>query len=116
MDAVVVLPDHLHCLWRLPERDSDFSTRWRLIKHFFSSGQKQNTPIWQRRFWEHTIRDEEDWGRHVDYIHYNPVKHDLVSSPSEWEFSSFSRAVERGWYSAGWGAVEPVSIRGMHFE
>src|SRR5690349_1866814 len=90
LNAIVVLPDHLHCLWRLPEKDHDFSTRWRLIKRYFSM--EIDTPInhrgekliWQKRFWEHIIRNEQDWRAHMDYIHYNPVKHGLVSSPAEW--------------------------------
>lgn len=96
VDAIVVLPDHLHCIWTLPPGDGDFSVRWRLLKTYFSRhyrGQadtvyvsesmvdKQEAGIWQRRFWEHAIRDQEDFNRHCDYIHYNPVKHGLVRSP-----------------------------------
>jgi putative transposase len=85
--AGVVLPDHLHCLWQLPEGDCDFSTRWQMIKTEFSrrlpaSTKKDGTKaVWQPRFWEHVIRDEEDFRRHFDYIHYNPVKHGFVSTP-----------------------------------
>lgn len=92
IDAIVVLPDHLHCIWTLPNGDADFSTHWRLIKTYFSrhclahykrkqssSRQtKKEQAIWQRRFWEHQIRDEKDFSRHVDYIHYNPVSHQLT--------------------------------------
>ncbi len=89
-DAVVVLPDHLHAVWTLPEGDRDFATRWRLIKSKFSRNiavgesisasraAKRERGIWQRRYWEHTIRDEDDLARHVDYVHINPVKHGLV--------------------------------------
>lgn len=95
IDAIVLLPDHLHCLWTLPDADADFSTRWRLIKTYFSRYRpedykrqcslarlkKKEQAIWQRRFWEHQIRDERDFRRHVDYIHYNPVSHQLVNAP-----------------------------------
>ena len=102
IDAIVILPDHLHCVWRLPEGDADFSGRWRAIKQFVS--RRMEAPlsargeklIWQRRFWEHLIRDEEDWRRHLDYIHYNPVKHGFVNAPEAWPYSSFTAAVERG--------------------
>jgi putative transposase len=122
MDAVVVLPDHFHCIWRMPEEDADFSTRLRLIKRHFSIGmeagcnKRGEKGVWQRRFWEHLIRDEDDWRRHVDYIHYNPVKHGYVKTPSEWAHSSFERAVERGWYKYDWGADEPESVRGIDLE
>ena len=89
IDAIVVLPDHLHTVWTLPERDADFATRWPLIKSAFSRRLARNNGypsrsgkgergIWQRRYWEHTIRDEIDFARHVDYVHINPVKHRLV--------------------------------------
>lgn len=102
IDAIVVLPDHIHCIWTLPVNDSDFSTRWRLIKRNFSSrmlspltknGEKK---IWQRRFWEHLIRNENDLHRHMDYIHYNPVKHKYVNQPENWEYSSYNRLFSRG--------------------
>ena len=102
IDAIVILPDHLHCLWTLPSEDADFSTRWRLIKSWFSRRcnvkyqrnvsasrkNKQEKAIWQRCFCEHLIRDEQDFNSHADYIHYNPVKHILVSSPKDWQYSS----------------------------
>jgi putative transposase len=105
IEAFVLLPDHLHCIWTLPQGDCDFSTRWRLIKSQFtrncmvgdrlpvsaSRSSKGEQPIWQRRFWEHLIRNDEDFRRHVDYIHYNPVKHGLVRNASEWPYSSFGR-------------------------
>lgn len=118
IEAIVVLPDHLHCLWALPENDDDYSTRWRLVKSYFSreskgtyGGQislsrqrKQEQSVWQRRFWEHLIRDESDFRRHVDYIHYNPVKHGLVKAPKDWKYSSFHRYVQAGIYGQDWGA------------
>ena len=114
MDAVVILPDHLHCIWQLPEGDADFSTRWRLIKSYFSrsiktgehisdSRQRKNERgIWQRRFWEHVIRDDNDYARHVEYIHYNPVKHGYVDKVKDWKYSSFHQWVARGIYSVDW--------------
>ena len=122
IDAIVILPEHLHCLWTLPAGDADFSTRWRLIKSYFSrycaapvQGQvsrsrsrKQEKAVWQRRFWEHEVRDETDYIQHVEYIHYNPVKHNLVSAPIAWEHSSFGRYVQAGVYPADWGAEEPI--------
>ena len=122
MDAVVVLPDHMHCIWRLPRGDSDYSGRWGEIKKRVSrrldprSNRRNERGVWQRRFWEHLIRDERDWRRHVDYIHYNPVKHGLVRQVSEWPWSSFARAVERGWYNEDWGAAEPWGIAEMELE
>jgi putative transposase len=98
--AFCLLPDHLHCIWTLPENDGDYSTRWKVIKAWFSHAyrkqggtpgdltaskiQKGEVGIWQRRFWEHLIRDLDDLNRHIDYIHYNPVKHGLVQSVNAW--------------------------------
>ncbi len=109
IDAIVVLPEHIHTIWRLPENDADFSKRWMVIKRKFSAGlpsrvvsdsktKKREKGIWQRRFWEHYIRDEDDWRRHVDYIHFNPVKHGYVSKPQDWQHSSFNQAIRKGWY------------------
>jgi putative transposase len=117
VDSMVILPDHLHSIWVLPDHDSDFSVRWRLIKTAFSRGKpaasrreisdsrlmKKEKGIWQRRFWEHMIRDEADLNRHRDYFHYSPVKHGLAVSPAEWEHSSFQKFVEEGLYLRGWG-------------
>ncbi len=117
-EAIVVLPDHLHCLWKLPDGDSDYPARWREIKKYATRriaafpGEK----IWQPRYWEHTIRDEEDWRNHVDYIHYNPVKHGLADSPLAWPYSSFQGAVEKGWYASDWGKTPPENIADMVFE
>ena len=113
-DAVVVLPDHLHAFWTLPEGDADFATRWRLIKSAFSRNLAAGEPIsnsratkgergiWQRRYWEHTIRDENDFGRHVDYIHINSVKHGLATRVGDWPYSSFHRMVRLGVYPEDW--------------
>ena len=129
IDAIVILPDHLHTLWVLPENDNDFSTRWSNIKRFFSIGCEQSSSkisnsrqkkrekyIWQRRFWEHTIRDQQDWQKHMDYIHYNPVKHGYVNSPADWQYSSFRKCVDKGWYPEGWGATEPEIIKELDYE
>jgi putative transposase len=112
--AVCVLPDHIHALSALPENDRDYSTRWSLIKSGFSRGldaqsrsqskvSKREKGIWQRRYWEHAIRDDADLERHVDYIHFNPVKHRHVTRVADWPHSSFHRFVERGLLEADWG-------------
>ncbi len=127
IEAIVILPDHLHTIWKLPEGDADFSNRWMVIKHKFSTGlpdgnvnasktKKREKGIWQRRYWEHWIRDENDLKRHVDYIHYNPVKHGLVTSPDNWEYSSFQRYVKKGLYRKNWGDTEPQTIEGFNIE
>lgn len=115
VDTVVILSDHLHCFWTLPPGDSDFSTRWGLIKGTFVRSVKKGERVspsrvkrgerglWQRRFWEHLIRDEDDFVRHVDYIHWNPVKHGWVQRVGEWPLSSFHPFVRRGVYAANWG-------------
>ncbi len=121
INAWVLLPDHLHCIWTLPPADNDFSKRWGLIKAGFSKRAKpifhrddwlnpskirhRESTIWQRRFWEHEIRDDADFQQHMDYIHFNPVKHGLVSRVAEWPYSTFYRYVRRGVYPAGWGSV-----------
>jgi putative transposase len=122
IEAIVVLPDHLHCLWRLPEGDADFPGRWREIKKAASraiapvANARHEREVWQRRFWEHVIRDEADWRRHMDYIHYNPVKRGYAARPADWPWSTFLRAVARGWYEPGWGATEPAEIAGLEWE
>ncbi len=116
IDAIAILPEHLHSIWTLPEGNADFSMRWSLIKAGFSrstpKGEQRSTShigrgergVWQRRFWEHMIRDEEDLARHVDYIHRNPVKHGHSASPLGWPYSSFHRFVREGLLPADWGA------------
>jgi putative transposase len=117
IEAMVVLPDHIHCILTLPEGDSDYPLRMRLIKSFFSKrcknskshgttsrDQKREKAIWQRRYWEHAIIGDEDFEQHVEYIHYNPVKHGLVNAPKDWEYSSFHSYVRKGIYNRDWGA------------
>ncbi|WP_341502149.1 transposase [Gallaecimonas sp. GXIMD4217] len=112
--AWVVLPDHLHCIIELPQGDCDYATRWRLIKGGFSrqlSKTERRSPvrlhrrergIWQRRYWEHLIRDQRDLANHMDYIHYNPVKHGLVNRVVDWPYSTFHRHVRLGVYPKDW--------------
>ena len=116
--AICVMPEHLHSIWQLPPGDSDFPLRWQLIKRRFSRKMtpapertasqlsKRDKGIWQRRYWEHQIRDEEDLARHVDYIHFNPVKHGLVAQVKDWPHSSFHKWVQRGDLPAAWGFVK----------
>lgn len=118
IDAIVVLPDHIHCIWTLPKNDTDYAIRWRLIKTWFtkhcdialrvapdeSRKSKNQQAIWQHRYWEHAIRDEEDFQNHIDYIHYNPVKHGHTKLVSDWPYSSFHRYVKKGWLEDDWGA------------
>ena len=115
IDAMVVLPDHLHALWTLPPNDADFPLRWRLIKTWFSRHLPRDEHrrasridngergIWQRRYWEHLIRDEVDFARHVDYIHWNPVKHGHSVRVVDWPYSTFHRFVRDGVLAEDWG-------------
>lgn len=115
--AMVVLPDHLHAIWRLPEGDANFSLRWALIKAAFSRAipkvevvgrsraLKRERGIWQRRYWEHLIRDDDDLARHVDYIHFNPVKHGYVRRAADWPHSSIHREIQRGNLNENWGCT-----------
>ena len=122
LGAFVILPDHIHCMWRMPSWDSDYSIRWRLIKSHFSGGfnhpvnKRGEKDIWQRRFWEHLLRDDADWRRHMDYIHYNPVKHGYVENPGDWPHSSFRQAIKDGLYALDWGAEGPGGISRMDLE
>ena len=106
----VLLPEHLHCLWRLPEGDSDYSLRWAKIKRLtrHNLGMPPGEKLWQPRYWEHCIRDENDFARHVDYIHWNPVKHGLVRCAADWPYSTFHRFVKAGIYPENWGIAEEV--------
>jgi REP-associated tyrosine transposase len=122
VDAVVILPDHLHCIWTLPPDDSDFSTRWGLIKGNFSRWiakteslscsrlKRGERRIWQRRFWEHLIRNEDDFRKHVDYIHWNPVKHGWVRRARDWPHSSFHSYLRRGTYEKNWGEIAVADV------
>jgi len=112
--ALCLLPNHLHCIWKLPDNDADFSTRWSSIKGIFSREYLKNgglvgdrnksrerqreAALWQRRFWEHQIRDEDDLQKHINYIHYNPLKHGLVESLEDWPWSTYHRFVKDGFY------------------
>jgi putative transposase len=118
-DAICLLPNHIHVLMTLPEHDCEYSMRIREIKRLYTKRylanigeniernlshiHKREASIWQRRFWEHTIRDEQDYENHFDYIHYNPVKHGLVDNVSLWQWSSFHRYVKLGVYEPNWG-------------
>jgi putative transposase len=124
IDAWVLLPDHLHCIWTLPEDEANYSARWAVIKRRVSescaamanaprsdSGRKRNErAFWQRRFWEHRIRDDADLARHMDYIHWNPVKHGLVKAVKDWPYSSFHKHVRRGTYPGDWGGSVAADV------
>lgn len=119
--AWVLLPDHIHAIWKLPEGDVDYSLRWSLIKQHVTRKYAERTQevlvsqsrqkrregtIWQRRFWEHLIRDDRDFRRHIDYIHYNPVKHGYVSKVVDWPYSTFHRFVRNGVYPTDWASAD----------
>lgn len=122
IDAIVLLPDHLHALWTLPIADGEYSRRWAWIKKEFTTrwlraggAESARTPgqirdgrrgVLQAKFWEHTIRDTHDYERHADYIHYNPVHHGLCGRPVDWPYSSIHRWIQRGWYVPNWGTNE----------
>lgn len=127
--AICILPDHFHLLMKLPEGDQDFSKRIRLLKLNFnkrlpiecrdpSTNQRnrREAGIWQRRFWEHLIRDDEDLANHCDYIYYNPVKHGYVKSVRDWQYSSFHRDVRNGIYAEDWGRDVNDKIRNLYNE
>ena len=121
--AVVLLPDHLHAIWSLPPGDEDYSRRWAWVKkeftkaHLAAGGRERRQSegrrrdgrrgVWQPKFWEHTIRDEADFDAHMDYVHWNPVKHGLAAAPREWAASSFHRWVRAGVYPPDWGRAGP---------
>ncbi|MBI5443853.1 MAG: transposase [Deltaproteobacteria bacterium] len=105
VDGWVLLPEHLHCLWTLPEEDPDYSRRWSLIKRRFTQSLRdsEGSRFWQDRFWAHRIHDERDFENHMAYIHFNPVKHGHASSPADWPWSTFHRWVRAGVYPRDWG-------------
>lgn len=117
VDAWVLLPEHMHCIWTLPDNDSNYSRLWGLIKQGFTKRARGLLPdqsislsrirhreasVWQRRFWEHEIKNEEDFNNHIDYIHYNPVKHGHVTRVQDWPYSTFHRYVKEGIYPVDW--------------
>jgi len=126
--ALVLMPDHIHTVWALPRGDADYSTRWAQIKesftrcHLTSGGdeafrstsrtRRRERGVWQRRFWEHTVRDEDDLRRCIDYIHWNPVKHGLVERVQDYPWSTFHRYVRLGDYDLAWGAANPCPDAG----
>lgn len=126
----MLLPDHLHAIWTLPPGDEDYSKRWAWIKKEFTKawlamgGTEQpqslgrlhdgRRGVWQPKFWEHTLEDEDDFERHFDYVHYNPVKHGLVQYPYQWPWSTFHRWVKAGVYSRDWGCCE--GAKGFDFK
>ena len=122
IDAWVVLPDHLHCVLTLPQADDDFTNRWRLIKQGFSTAlpiterrsavrmARGERGIWQRRFWEHAIRNETDYAAHIDYCHINPFKHGYVQRVADWPYSTFHRYVERGIYPLDWAGDLEIDL------
>ena len=130
--AIVLLWDHLHCVWSLPAGDRDYSTRWKKIKRDFThrwleaggedmpvscaKHSRGRRGVWQPRFWEHVIQDEADLERYCNYIHYNPVKHGYTARPWDWPWSTFRRFVQAGQYSRDWGRNEPPHLNGLDYE
>ena len=126
IDAWVLLPDHLHCLWTLPPGDADYSLRWNLIKRSVSlacaglyrrpdwmspsKAKRRESTFWQRRYWEHCIRNEADFSRHIAYIYFNPVRHGMVERAADWPFSTFHRDVARGLFPQEWGMGQDAEL------
>jgi putative transposase len=131
IDAWVLLPDHLHAIWTLPENDDNFASRWAIIKRNVSRrcgfldrkegpisdshARRSEEQIWQRRFWDHLIRDKLDLQRHLDYLHWNPVKHGYVRRVIDWPYSTFHRFVMQGLYSPDWGGINEAELTDMTF-
>jgi putative transposase len=131
IDAWVLLPDHLHTIWTLPSGDADFAARWAMIKQYTSKSCRQlfeyketicdsrllrkEMSLWQRRFWEHLIRDADDYEKHFDYIHWNPVKHGHVSRVIDWPYSTFHRFMAQGIYPPDWGGCNVGLFKGLTF-
>jgi len=128
LNAMVVLPDHLHAIWTLPPGDHHYAKRWRLIKAGFSRHMpkderinpsrklKGERGIWQRRYWEHLIRDNQDFENHVNYIHFNPVKHGYVKRTIEWPYSSFHNYLSKGMLNKDWGNCDDFSVENLFGE
>lgn len=124
IDARVVLPEHMHCVWTLPPGDTAYSMRWRLIKTLFCRALPEDEyrsrlrllrgerGFWQRRYWEHLIRDDEDFRRHADYVHINPLKHGLVERVQDWPYRSFHRGVRLGVYPENWVVCTDFNVAG----
>jgi putative transposase len=131
IDAWILLPDHLHAIWTLPENDDNFGSRWAVIKRTVSCqcgylavndepinespAKRGESGIWQRRFWDHLIRDELDFQRHLDYLHWNPVKHGYVKRVIDWPYSTFHRFVRQGLYPLDWGGVNEDDMAKITF-
>jgi putative transposase len=131
IEAWVLLPNHLHAIWTLPPEDNNYAARWAIIKREVSkccgrqfsipenlsdSKQKrQESGIWQRRFWEHQIRDDLDFQRHMNYLHWNPVKHGYVRKLADWPFSSFHRLAAEGIYPPDWGGDSIDEAEAINF-
>jgi putative transposase len=121
--AMVLMPDHLHAVWSLPRGDADYPTRWARIKETFtltflanggaegprstSQIRRRERAVWQRRYWEHTCRDEDDLQQCIDYIHWNPVKHGLAKDVRDYPWSTFHQYLQRGEYDQDWGQINP---------
>ena len=130
--AICLLPDHLHCIWKLPDGDDNYSIRWKEIKYLFTMGylkeigagevrnesrqKRQEAAIWQRRFWEHTILDEDDLETHLDYIHYNPIKHGYVERAIDWQWGSFHRYLRDGVYDSEWSGEDEGRLKRLSFD
>jgi len=131
IEAWVLLPDHLHAIWTLPENDDNFGSRWAVIKRIVSKrcghpvgswelnddshAKRGESRIWQRRFWEHLIRDDLDLHRHLDYIHWNPVKHGYVKRVIDWPYSTFHQFVSKGLYPSDWGGINEDEMGKISF-
>ncbi len=125
--AITILPEHFHCVWQLPECDDDYSRRIQVLKANFSKRlpdscrrpnpsqrQRGELGIWQRRFWEHKIRNEADLANHIAYIYYNPVKHHHVAQVKDWTYSSFHRDVTLGLFPEDWGGTLPEAVCNLY--
>jgi len=126
VNAIVILPDHIHTVWTLPPGDNDYSNRWKMVKGLFTKSLKEKGfsfkhnhkgehQLWQPRYWEHTITDEQDLENHINYIHFNPVKHGLVKEVKEWPYSSFHRYVNDGRLPNDWGG-KAKDFKGLYGE
>jgi len=131
IEAWVLLPDHLHTIWTLPENDDNFASHWAIIKRSVSRhcgsiegnerpmsdsrSRRGEEGIWQRRFWDHLIRDEQDLQRHLDYLHWNPVKHGYVKRVMDWPYSTFHRFVAQGLYAPDWGGANEDETAKINF-